>query len=428
MTIHVVRRGDTLYSIAAQYGVPPALLAGMNGLAPDAFLALGQALVVRQPGTVHVAAAGDTLHAVARRYGTDVRTLWRNNFQLGGRALLREGQPLVIDFADDVRLGTIGANAYAYPFIDASVLDAALPYLSYLTPFTYGISAAGGLLPLGDGTLLEAARRYRVSPLMHLSTLTEDGGFSNERSSLLLNDLALQERLIAQVLETLRQNGYYGLDVDFEFVYPAERARYAAFIRRLRDTLNPEGYPVLVALAPKTRADQPGLLYEAHDYALLGAAANAVLLMTYEWGYAYGPPMAVAPIDQVRAVLDYAVSEIAPEKIFLGIPLYGYDWPLPYQRGLTRAESLSPQRALELARLNRAEILFDERARAPYFYYTDRAGRQHAVWFEDARSMDAKLRLIAEYGLQGAGYWNLMRAMPQNWTLLHALYEADASV
>ena len=150
-----------------------------------------------------------------------------------------------------------------------------------------------------------------------------------------------------------------------------------------------------------------------------------MLLMTYEWGYTYGPPMAVAPLPQVRAVLDYAVSVIEPKKIFLGVPLYGYDWALPYVRGTTRAESISPRRAVELALQYRADIRYDEQARAPYFYYTDRAGRSHVVWFEDARSMDARLRLVAEYGLQGAGCWNLMREMPQFWTLLNALYEIE---
>ena len=281
MQIHVVRPGDTLYSVAARYGVAPAVLAGLNGLPPDARLAVGQTLVIRRPRVVHTVVPGDTVWSLARRYGTDALALYRNNYNLGGRPNLREGEPLVIEFEDDARLGTIEANGYAYPFVDRALFDAELPYLSFLTPFTYGIGAGGGLLPLDDAALLAAAGRYRVAPLMHLSTLTEAGSFSNERSSLVLNDRDVQDRLIADVLATMRGKDYYGLDVDFEFVYPSERVLYADFIRRLRETLEPLGRPVIVALAPKTRADQPGLLYEAHDYALLGAAANAVLLMTY---------------------------------------------------------------------------------------------------------------------------------------------------
>ena len=147
------------------------------------------------------------------------------------------------------------------------------------------------------------------------------------------------------------------------------------------------------------------------------------LRSSYEWGYTAGPPMAVAPLPNVRAVLDYAVTEIPAGKIFLGIPNYGYDWPLPFVRGATRAQSISNQRAIELALEHEIAIQFDETAQAPFFHYTDNGGTVHEVWFEDARSMAAKLRLIAEYGFQGGGVWNLMRPFSQIWQVMAALYD-----
>ena len=132
--------------------------------------------------------------------------------------------------------------------------------------------------------------------------------------------------------------------------------------------------------------------------------------------------MAVAPLPNVRAVLDYAVTEIPPGKIFLGVPNYGYDWPLPYQQGVTKARSISNKEAIALAVRYGAEIAYDETAGAPHFRYTDESGILHEVWFEDARSMDAKLRLIAEYGFRGAGFWNLTRPFSQVWLVLAGLY------
>ena len=152
---------------------------------------------------------------------------------------------------------------------------------------------------------------------------------------------------------------------------------------------------------------------------------DAVLLMTYEWGYTAGPPMAVAPLPNVRRVLDYAVTEIPPEKIFLGVPNYGYDWPLPFVQGTTRAQSISNQRAIELAREYNVAIQYDENAQSPFFHYTDSGGAVHEVWFEDARSLEAKLRLIAEYGFQGAGFWNVMRPFSQTWLVLDSLCVID---
>jgi spore germination protein len=421
MLIHVVQAGETIYSIATQYGVNPARLMSDNGVGEDGALAVGQALVVLFPRVIHAVTEGDTLSSIARAYGISLRQLYRNNYFLGGRDAVYPGNALVISYVSRP-IGSMVTNGYAYPHIRRPTLQASLPYMTCLTPFTYGITAAGGLLPLQDGLLLSDAAAIGTTPLMHLSSITETGDFSNARSTLILTNPALQEPLIEEIIATVTEKGYRGVDVDFEFVPPEEREAYAAFVARLRERLAPLRLPVIVALAPKTYAGQKGLLYEAHDYALLGAAADFVFLMTYEWGYTYGPPMAVSPLPQVRSVLDYAVTEIAPEKIFLGMPNYGYDWPLPFQQGVTAARSISNGTAVRLAIDYGVEIQYDERAQAPCFRYTDRVGTAHEVWFEDARSTEAKLRLVAEYGFRGAGYWNLMRPFAQGWNVLNSLY------
>lgn len=421
MVIHVVQPGEDLYSIANQYGVPYSQVQNDNQLPDPSRLAVGQTLVIRFPLHVHTVQPGQTLRAIAQQYGSSLRQLQRNNPILGGGTTIYPGQTLVISYRQQPE-GTLSVNGYAYPFIDQALLQSTLPFLSYLTPFTYGITADGNLVDLNDRELIAAAARSGVAALMHLSTLTEEGGFSNELASLVLNSAEIQNRLIRNIVTIIRQKGYRGLDVDFEFIFSRDAGPYAAFIRNLTQELNPLGIPVIVALAPKTSATQPGLLYEGHDYAALGAAANQVLLMTYEWGYAYSMPMAVAPLPNVRSVIEYALSEIPAEKIWLGIPNYGYDWTLPYVQGQTRAVSISNRYAVQLALRYNAEIQFDERDQTPWFQYTDEQGTTHEVWFEDARSIRAKLALIPEYGLYGAGYWNLMRPFPQNWVLLSSLY------
>ena len=403
----------------------PGRLASDNAVPASGALAVGQTLVVRFPQAVHAVQPGETLYSIARDYGLSVRQLWQNNWSLGGNTVLRPGELLVLTYFDE-KLGTTLSNGYAYPFIEPGLLAQQLPYLTYMTPFTYGITASGELLPLEDDALLSAARQRDTRPVMHLSTLTESGQFSTDRAVQVLTDKDLQDQLVEQVLQTVRRRGYAGLDVDFEYLPGTLAAAYAAFLGRLQRLLHSQGTFLWAALAPKTSPTQPGLLYEGHDYAAIGAATDGVLLMTYEWGYTYGPPMAVAPLPNVRAVLDYAVTEIPPEKILLGVPNYGYDWPLPFVQGVTRAQSISNQRAIELAIQYDIAIQYDETAQSPFFHYTDDGGTVHEVWFEDARSMDAKLRLIAEYGFQGAGFWNLMRPFSQTWLTLASLYDIDS--
>ena len=411
-------------AIAAGYGVDPARVMSDNDVPPDGALAVGQTLVIRFPRQVHAVEPGETLYTIARDYGIPVRQLWQNNWALGGGTALEPGQVLVISYFDE-KLGQGVFNGYAYPFIDRALLSAVAPYQSALTPFTYGISASGGLLPLDDDALLAAARAHGAKPVMHLSTYTEDDRFDVERAELVLTDQAVQTALIGEIQATMARKGFAGLDVDFEYLPGTLADAYAAFLGRLRRLLGAQGWFVWAALAPKTSAGQPGLLYEGHNYAKVGAAVDAVLLMTYEWGYTYGPPMAVAPLPNVRAVLDYAVTEIPAEKILLGVPNYGYDWPLPFRQGETRAESLSNEEAVRRAIRYGAEIQFDESAQAPWYRYTAPDGTGHEVWFEDARAQAAKLRLVAEYGFLGMGYWNITRPAPQTWMVLSSLYDVD---
>ena len=282
MTIHVVSAGETVYSIAAHYGVAPARLAADNAVPADSALAVGQTLVVRFPRLVHAVRPGETLYTIAQNYGISLRQLWRNNWALGGGEAIVPGEDLVISYFGE-KLGAAYFNGYAYPYIAPALLSAQLPYVTYLTPFTYGIAESGALLPLADDALLSAARQHWTRPVLHLSTLTEAGNFDTQRAQQVLTDPAVQSRLVEEVYQTALRRGYAGVDVDFEYLPGGLAGEYAAFLARLRRLLYPQGLFLWAALAPKTSAAQKGLLYEGHDYAAVGAAVDAALLMTYEW-------------------------------------------------------------------------------------------------------------------------------------------------
>ena len=132
--------------------------------------------------------------------------------------------------------------------------------------------------------------------------------------------------------------------------------------------------------------------------------------------------MAVAPLNKVRQIVDYALTVIPTEKIHMGMPNYGYDWPLPYIRGATMARSIGNVEAVNIAVAQNAVIRFDEVAQTPFFEYSAE-GVDHIVWFEDVRSIRAKVLLALEKGLAGLGYWNIMRPFLANWLLLNAMVE-----
>lgn len=418
--IYTVKSGDTVSGIANLFNVSPKSIIANNMITTPENLVVGQALLILKPEIVHTVKQGESLYKIASDYSISVIDLLRNNYFLMGSVDIRAGETLVIKYEGKEYTPAV-VNSYAYPYINPYVLNSSLIYQTYLSPFTYGFTPEGALIEPDDSYMLSRAKFYGVESLLHLSTYT-GSGFSSEIASILLNSPSLQDTLIANMKRVMNEKGFSGADIDFEFVYANEAELYAEFIKRAREELNPYGYKVIVALAPKTYDEQPGDIYQGHNYALLGEAANLAFVMTYEWGYSYSPPMAVAPIKSVERVIEYALSRIPAGKILMGIPNYGYDWTLPYVKGQTRARVIGNLEAIEIAKANSAEIEFDEETQTPHFDYTANS-ISHSVWFEDARSIKAKLDIIKKYSLAGAGYWNLMRPFPQNWLLLNNLFE-----
>lgn len=368
---------------------------------------------------IYVVQEGDSVDKISGQFGVSVESIIYDN-QLVAPYRLAIGQALLIDDGG-IRENRRSASfrGFAYPFISPYVLEQTLASLSELAVFSYGFTREGNLIPppLDDTFMIEAALQNRAEPILTLTPFDASGMFSNELISVLINNQEAVSTLIADLLSTMQAKGFLGMDIDFEYIKAEDRDTFVEFVRSVTEEMNANGYSVSVDLAPKTSADQPGLLYEGKNYRALGAIVNSVLVMTYEWGYTYGPNMAVAPINKVRQVLDYAVTEIESTKINMGIPNYGYDWQLPYERGVTKAKTLGNIEAVQLAIEKGAVIQFDEVAMSPYFNYMQ-DGFQHEVWFEDPRSILAKLELIYEYNLRGASYWQIMQLFRSNWLLV----------
>lgn len=420
MIIHVVRPGDSIYSIARSYGVAyPQIISDNEITNPDA-LVPGQTIVIMADTIPHTVTRGQSLYTIAQAYRVPINDLIAANPQLEDPSMLSIGQVVRIP-TQTRKLGTIYVNGYAFPNISVDVLERTLPYLTYLSIFSHQVRPDGSLTEINDTPLIEAAYRAGVAPIMVITNIEEGASFSSELANEILSNEEVQEILIDNILATLQEKSYFGLDIDFEYIFQDDRQKYNEFVRKVAERIRPLGYVLTTALAPKTSGDQPGLLYEAHDYPVHGMLVDHVILMTYEWGYTFSAPMAVSPVNQVRRVLSYATSVIPGSKILMGMPNYGYDWTLPYTQG-TAARTVTNTGAVDIAVERGTTIQYDSTAQAPFFYYNDNTGRRHVIWFDDARSIQARLRLVSEYNLGGVSYWTINRFFPQNWLMLKSMY------
>ncbi|MDN4608481.1 glycosyl hydrolase family 18 protein [Sporosarcina highlanderae] len=370
MQIHVVKQGNSVWGISHQYGVTMDQIIEANQLENPNALVVGQALVIP---TVS--------QSTVPKPVIDVNAYTINTGETGAREIQEVGQ-----------------------------------YLTYWMPFVYSVKEDGTLSTLDDTEMLKSAFAERVVPIMAITNFSATAAGSDTAHTI-LSSSELQEKVITNVLAVMKEKGYQGLNIDFENVYPADREHYNQFLQLAVDRLHPEGYSVSSALAPKTSSEQKGLLYEAHDYEAHGRIVDFVVLMTYEWGYRKGPAQAISPLNEIKKVLDYAVTVIPRDKILFGFQIYARDWILPFVQG-SEAETFSSQEAVRRAIQHQVAIQYDQTAQAPFFRYVDSQGRTHEVWFEDARSAQAKFDMVKAYKLRGISYWVLGYPFPQNWLLL----------
>ncbi len=418
MLIYTVLPGDSIFSIANTYGSTTARIIWANQLKFPDRLVPGQALVIPDQAELHTVQTGDTLYSIANANMLSLQALRQQN---GPLPALRPGMTVYIPHSP-ITSRDILVSGYCYPHISSDALHSTLPFLSMIDIFSYEVRPDGSLAPINDQRVIETALMQSVAPIMVLSNIDESGSFSSNLVATILGSPRLQQTVLDNAFAIMQQNGYVGLDVDFEYVPAASRDEYNAFLARAAELLHPAGFSLSTAVPAKTSANASGLLVEGSDYAAHGRIADRVLLMTYDWGYQYGPPMAVSPYQEVEAVLQYAITEIPPHKILMGVPNYAYDWELPHRPG-NAATLLSNVGAVELAAAHWSEIHFDERSKTPYFGYLDTRGREHVVWFDDARSFEAKLSLVQEYQLGGIGYWNINTLFRQGWLVLASMYD-----
>jgi spore germination protein len=369
MQIHVVKEGESLWDLSRQFGMSIEQIVNVNKLETPENLVVGQALII------------PTVKPVTAKPVIDVNAYTINTGETG---------------ADEIH----GVGKY----------------LTFWMPFAYRMTETGGLEAIDDSAMIQAAIEEKIVPVLCITNFSATEPGSTLAHTILSNNV-IQERLLTNIIALMREKGYRGINIDFENVLPADRILYNQFLQLTVDRLHPEGFFVSTALAPKVSGEQKGLLYEAHDYEAHGRIVDFVVLMTYEWGYRLGPPQAISPLNQIKRVLDYAVTVIPRDKIFFGFQIYARDWVLPHVPG-SEAETFSQQEAVRRAVQHNVAIQYDETAQSPFFRYEDEQGQTHEVWFEDARSAQAKFDTVKNYNLRGISYWVLGYPFPQNWVLL----------
>ncbi|MEH7179760.1 glycosyl hydrolase family 18 protein [Neobacillus vireti] len=415
--IHKTRLGDTLNKIASQYNKKINTIANLNGLQKNHHLVLGQALLI--PGSYYIVQQGDSLFEIANRHAINTKSLMNyNNLKT---SFIIPGQKLSLPPSSKKNIWT---GTYFIPKdkdTNTWMIEKYKRTLSGLFVFDYRPNEKGQLIRVKENEAHKIAWRRDLYPYATLTNVSSKG-FDPDLVHKVISDPALRKTFISNIYSLLDSQDYQGVVIDFEMVRPEDRENLNQFIKQLAAKLHRFKMHVLIALPPMT-GDKIPQYYSGYDYRTLGKYADKLFLMTYNWHWPGGPSGPIAPISEIRPVLNYAISVVPKSKLMLGIPQYAYDWTINGEN--RKGAAYSTQNAINQYIKHESEVFYDEKASSPWFRYVDENQKLHEVWFEDPRSLLAKFRLVKEYGLGGMGCWHLGTSMPQTEEMLLSEFNVE---
>lgn len=425
MEIYIVQPNDNINDIAKKFGVSVEKLIRDNEIDNPNELVIGQTIVIVYPKQTYTVKDGDTLESISKAFEVPQMQLLRNNPYLTNRDLY-PGEVITISYNT---IGKITTNGYIYPFINIDVLKKTLPSLTYISIYNYRATSEGEIETyFDDSKVLQMANEYDTVPLLMLTTLSLLGEPDIEVAySILLNE-EYQKYHIEKLVYFLKSKGYYGVNVVFNYMSIANQNLYQNFVKNISDSLKKEGFLVFITINPNISFLNNEIEFEKIDYRNINQIADGILFLRFIWGVNSEPPTPVSSIEQIKVFLNYVLTMASFDKISIGKQLISYDWTLPYIPGKSKANSLTIDSALDLARSEGAIIQFDEVSQTPFFFYQKSVfglTTDHIVWSIDARSILALVNLISEYKLNGTGLWNVMTYYAQLWLVLNSQFEIN---
>ena len=290
--------------------------------------------------------------------------------------------------------------------------------MSSVSPWAFGLDDDANVVPLmqaGVDQRSASEQRLREAGARLLPTVANyrDGKWQYPPVAAMLHDQGRLHRHVQALVDLAVGQHWAGVTIDYEELRATDREAFTTFVQALADALHSRGLDLSVDVFAKTTDQGYDERNQAQDYAAIGAVADEVRLMTYDYHWSTSAPGPIAPSDWVTSVLDYARSRIPADKILLGVPLYGYDWSGGVGRPMSWAE------IYDLAREQHATVQWDQSSQSPWFTYTDASGAAHQVWFENAYSSDTKFQLARRHGIRGIFLWMFGREDALIWNRLH---------
>lgn len=285
-----------------------------------------------------------------------------------------------------------------------------LGLINTVIPFSYKVDQYGTISGRHYSQPYALAKSSGAQTLALVNNI-QGSNFNSNTIHRMLSNASSRSRAVNGIARLLVENGYRGVNIDFENVKASDRTYLTAFFRELAATLRPKNLLVTASIPAKTYDDKSSAHAGAFDYQAIAPYLDMVMIMAYDEHYAGGEPGPVASLPWVEQVINYTLKSFHPQKVILGIPAYGYDW------SWNKGKALQYTGVQNLIKKYQIAPKWHSVYKVPYFTYKS-WGVTHQVWYENSYSTSYKADLVKKYGLKGVAVWRLGYEDPNIWSIL----------
>jgi spore germination protein YaaH len=294
--------------------------------------------------------------------------------------------------------------------------------VSIIAPQTFSMDAQGFILGEVPPEVMRIAREKRVAVV----PLVTNRGFNQPLMHTVLDSSESRARAIRYLIYYALRDGFRGFQFDYEDIHYSYRDKFSTFFREAAREFHRNRLELSIAVVGRyddTRnSNSPGGYDNwsgVYDYADIGKHADFVSVMAYAEHGATADPGPVAGLPWVTRISEYSARTIGARKVSLGVPFYGMRWEaadptVPPGRKWRGRSARYPEAAEEM---KRSELRWDETEASPHLSF-DTNGRETELWFENVRSLQAKLALARRMRFHGISAWVMGQEDPGFWDSL----------
>ncbi len=284
----------------------------------------------------------------------------------------------------------------------------------------YHIDKAGVVSGFTNDEMMTFTRAHHI-PTYILVTNT---GFERDSTHAFLHNVKAQSAAIQALVKLCKDNGYQGVQMDFENVNIQDKTQLTAFYTNLANAIHQLHLVVSFAVVPAVTNDKQASNYQqrkydnwsgAYDLAALSKIADFISLMTYDQHTDGTTPGPNAAYRWVEATLKHTLQSVPANKLSLGIPTYSLRWYVGGKDHLSvKTAQIGYKEAQEVLKDNQATVLWNEKDKFHYAIY-DHNWLYQYLYIEDAASFKAKYALAKRYKLHGVSVFDIGIEDPAIW-------------